>query len=424
MLPIPNGMGDSFHQFCIPFYLFVGPKAISKKNHFFEKKWPTPTQAGRPDCRLLVTSRRHLHERRLQPSCCSWYRVQQRNYVQKLLDVQAMRRRPQGTSNLYSRRRKRGRVYITRVWLVVGPCILYFLVLGIVVAVRRVRGHLDQSRNTEGIRAYTYVVCESAYNRAQDLIPSSDVVLSTGGMKSLQNDTSELFEQLADHIFIICLQCGSVSVPRSLLLKTTFVHADRIDRCLGVYQLAHYVKVTLTHTHIIERAHLANEYSTIGIIEEDALSIIQYPEFRTQTGLSQSLKLQQWEVVRLGYKPYFFVDSTKFRSVLRLPWSCPNKCKCTRVHNSACMMRRPGCDMRSSDAYILMRTSFQSTINMVKSTGGIIDVEILRSTSPQVFVLPQLTFQESQSERSQMRLATAFESLCVTDMVDSSESKV
>ena len=87
-------------------------------------------------------------------------------------------------------------------------------------------------------------------------------------------------------------------------------------------------------------------------------------------------------------------------------------------------MQQPGCDMRSSDAYILMRSSFQSIIDMVKSTGGIIDVEILRSTSPQVFMLPQLTFQESQSERSQMRLATAFESLCVTDMVDSIQSKV
>jgi len=134
--------------------------------------------------------------------------------------------------------------------------------------------------------------------------------------------------------------------------------------------------------------------------------------------------MQQWEVVRLGYKPYFFVDSTKFRSVLPLPWSCPGNCKCTRFHSSACVMHKSGCDMRSSDAYILKRSSFQSTIEMVKSTGGIIDVEILRSISPQVFILPQLTFQESQSEWSQTQLAKAFEALCVPDMVDSIQSKV
>ena len=324
-----------------------------------------------------------------------------------------LRTKAQYKSRLSPWRRKRRALHTSPVRLVILGYILYLLVIGIVVVFRRLRGCLVQSRYTAEIRAYTYVVCESAYIRAQDLMLSTDVVLSAGRLRSLHNDTIELFKDLADHIFIICLQCASIRLPDSLLSKTTFVQADRLDRCLRVDHLAHYVKVTLTHAHIIERALLMSPYSRVGIIEEDVLSLAQSPEIRTETGLTRSLKMQQWEVVRLGYKPYFFVDSKRYRSALRLSWSCPSICKCTRFHRNACVMRLSGCDMRSSDAYILAPSSFQSTIDRVKSTGGIIDVHILQSISPQVFILPQLTFQESQPERLQMHLAAKFDNLCV-----------
>jgi len=229
--------------------------------------------------------------------------------------------------------------------------------------------------------------------------------------------SERIIYELADYVYILCVRCDSSGLPLGSTGKTTFVHAHVLDDCLHISHSTHYVKASIAHAHILETASKHTTHAAIAVLEEDTFSEFDYSGYvgsLPTAELLESLRGANWRILRLGYKPFFLIDNTVFTNILPfLPKSCGPECTCSKFHEQACMMYGRGCDMRSSDAYIIRRNAL-SDLRKAIETGNVIDVHAMQAISPQAFLVPQLNFQSGQSIQASRQLAETFKDICVS----------
>lgn len=199
-----------------------------------------------------------------------------------------------------------------------------------------------------------------------------------------------------DHIFVLSYYSCKTTLPPAFSGRATCVVGRKLDACApqayirGSY--THAMKVSFMHATVLYLAQ-RYRYEHIAVLEDDvvirhdALSVNLVREFRAL------LKSNAWSIVRFGFRPYFLEESSREK--------CPSKCRCEiKKHIGAqfCELSRAGCDMRSSDFYMIRKRyyeSLQSQILDLKQANSkrIIDTHPMRQFAKQWLLLPQISIQ-------------------------------
>ena len=101
---------------------------------------------------------------------------------------------------------------------------------------------------------------------------------------------------------------------------------------------------------------------------------------------------KDWRTIRVGYRAMFIDRPIESVSKLVGKETCPKDCRCEKKNAFTCIMRQSGCDMRSSDFYLVREAAYQSIIDKIYE-GFTVDCEALRQVPNQIYITPQLSFQ-------------------------------
>ena len=201
-----------------------------------------------------------------------------------------------------------------------------------------------------------------------------------------------------DHIFIISYEACQTRLPSALASIATCMVGKLIDNCAPTILVkephVHAMKVTFTHAVTLHLARAAN-YTRVAILEDD-LKLHERGSFaESLTGFSNLLISEAWSIIRFGYRPYFLQ-----RNGLE---HCPRQCRCyirKEFSGHFCELRYSGCDIRSSDFYIIHSKYFaelqDQLINVAQpNSKRIVDVYPMRSFTQQWLVIPQVSSQKT-----------------------------
>ena len=199
-----------------------------------------------------------------------------------------------------------------------------------------------------------------------------------------------------DHVFVLSFDSCETKLPQSFSGRATCVVGRKLDVCAprayirGLY--THAMKVSFMHAAVL---HLAqnSRYEHIAVLEDDviirhdALSANLVREFRAL------LKSNAWSIVRFGFRPYFLEESSREH--------CPLKCRCEikkHVSEQFCELSRAGCDIRSSDFYVIREQYYEPLrLKILDRTQAnlkrIVDTRPMGQFEKQWLLLPQISIQ-------------------------------
>jgi len=203
----------------------------------------------------------------------------------------------------------------------------------------------------------------------------------------------------ADRIYVLCTDmCDSLVMPSELAEKVTLVDGYAIDACGGYGDdVRHWEKASLMHKAAMQDAFDADpELDVLAILEQDTEGdgAVNWSN-DDWVRLGEALERQDWNTLRLSYRPYDFEKGRDAR--LGEPGvACPAECACDALADKLCMMRSSGCAMQSSDAYFVHRRAVAA---MVPQLGArrVIDYHVFKDTPNQLFLAPAVAFQTSYS---------------------------
>ena len=203
----------------------------------------------------------------------------------------------------------------------------------------------------------------------------------------------------ADRIYLLCTDmCDSLVVPSELAEKVTLVDGYAIDACGGYGDdVRHWEKASLAHKAAMQDAFDADpDVNVLAILEQDTEGDGDVNWSNDDwVRLGEALERQDWNTLRLSYRPYDFEKGRDAR--LGEPSvACPAECACDVLADKLCMMRSSGCAMQSSDAYFVHRRAVAA---MVPQLGArrVIDYHVFKDTPNQLFVAPAVARQTSYS---------------------------
>ena len=226
----------------------------------------------------------------------------------------------------------------------------------------------------------------------------------TGMMTQLERYTSGPREEFAwqllsatDHVFILSKHRCTMVVPSTYRTKITCVHGAVIDSCAPAAflsgQYLHALRVTFSHAVVLQVAK-GKRYTTIAIIEDDIKFVNRKMVSNVQHDFTKLLQSSSWSLIRLGFRPYFLQRDADTH--------CPSKCRCELgvFGKHFCQMHHRGCDLRSSDLYVVHSRYFTALQHMLldlrsSNSRRIIDLHPLRSLPRQWLMIPQISYQDT-----------------------------
>ena len=263
-----------------------------------------------------------------------------------------------------------------------------------------------------------------------------------------------------EHIYILTTQnCSSpdvnVRVPVEWAEKASCVSGKFLDLCtaqaVGVWYESHYTRVSIAHGMIVKHAKESG-FKHITVIEDDT-------EFNDQIDVKDEtvedvmkllagdaaatsalgrVKLEHkdfngesidWNVLRPAFRPHLFEKFEARPSSTGTGWVevttgvrddivCPVQCHClnVRMEGQLCMLTSSGCDLRSSDMYILHSRAYDEMLDVLftGTSDTIIDHFVLQNMEHTWLIHPSLTIQnnldiDNELQRNVQRL---FEEKC------------
>ena len=285
-------------------------------------------------------------------------------------------------------------------------------------------------------------------------------VAFTPAIAEVSNDTPiNRVIAATDQIYILTTQnCASVNttirVPKEFEGKATCVSGKVLDRCTaastGVWYKSHYTRVSMSHGMIAKHAK-ENGFEHITVMEEDAvvnadvevhseteadLLTLIGGEFEGESASLGRVKLGSggggppaWKLIRPSVRPHLFEkfeikkSSTggmvEVTTATRDDLVCPTQCHCvnTRAEGQLCRLNAGGCDLRSSDMYLLHNTAYDELISelFTGTDDTIIDHYVLQNVDSAWLVHPSITTQAKLDiDRAlQHRVQELFEEKCV-----------
>ena len=200
-----------------------------------------------------------------------------------------------------------------------------------------------------------------------------------------------------DHTFVLSIKgCGS-HIPPSLERRATCIIGSELDRCTPASfvqgKFGHAMKVTFTHAVVMLLSRRAG-YKHVAVIEDDITFVDRKLSRESVNDFVHLLQTDFWSFIRFGYRPYFLQDGGGAKH-------CPMKCRCemnASMGDHLCKLRTSGCDLRSSDFYIVHSRHFADfTARMLdlsaQNSKRIVDLHPMRAFSDQWLFLPQVSYQ-------------------------------
>ena len=220
-----------------------------------------------------------------------------------------------------------------------------------------------------------------------------------------------------DQIYILSrFECSEHFFP-TLENKVTCIVGTVLDKCVPPKYIAggqsHALRVTFSHAFIFHLALTAG-YRNIAVVEADVWLRESVLNFTFTDDFATLIRSTKWSVVRFGYRPYFLQEKGTR--------PCPGKCRCRIPKNGKqlCKIVSHGCDLRSSDFYVVNRRVFKRlrdsmTKLRLQRQQRIVDLAPLQSLRNQWLVVPQISFQKSLDipQLYQVGLASLYIKKCV-----------
>ena len=248
-----------------------------------------------------------------------------------------------------------------------------------------------------GVRAFHYNQ-KKAFDLSRLLQGCTDYsspVLTTPTERRLPVSVSEMLA-LVDQTYILSISACDTVLPSFLERKALCIHGQQIDSCLPPSLLQgrhhHAAKVTFSHAFISRLAQDAG-YEHILVIEDDVMLLRRTLSEDSLQNFKALLYSTEWSMIRFGYRPKFLEHQSDT--------PCPRRCRCTidaRFGTHLCKLRATGCDLRSSDMYVLNSrffSSFQTGLFdlTVPQEQRIVDYLPMQRIPQQWLFIPQLSFQ-------------------------------
>ena len=199
-----------------------------------------------------------------------------------------------------------------------------------------------------------------------------------------------------DHVFVLSLDACETKLPESFAGRATCIVGAKIDACApnefirGPY--THAMKVSFMHAAVLHLAKKVN-FRHVALLEDDV--VIRRGVFSEDLtpDFGKILSSKTWSMIRFGFRPYFLEKNSRD--------PCPRSCRCyikRKFAHEFCKLRSAGCDMRSSDFYVIHRTSYAPLLSKLLdirqvNSKRIIDTAPMRSLSNQWLVLPLASIQ-------------------------------
>ena len=193
---------------------------------------------------------------------------------------------------------------------------------------------------------------------------------------------------LADHLYVVCVDCGKVRIPERLASKTTLVDGLAVDGCVkaGFFGLQHYQRASFTHAFAAANA-IVQGHDKAAVVEEDSVSPEDSAADLSGNDLADfasAMTNSDWSFLRLGWRQYTLELQPKL--------DCPRECACTPIADKLCYVTSGGCDLRSSDSYVVSRRYMKWLMHSL-ITGGIVDYNVLPSAPGTLLAMPLLSVQ-------------------------------
>ena len=233
----------------------------------------------------------------------------------------------------------------------------------------------------------------------QDLIHACSKMMTPLGQTELDSPGELVWQllSLTDHIFVLAKGDCVIGAPSMHRAKVTCVHGEVIDMCAPAKFFygphSHAMRVTFSHAVILQVAK-EKQYRNVAIVEDDLTFINRRMSTDVVREFNKLLASSSWSLIRFGFRPYFLQHDAETH--------CPAKCRCTfgAFGEHFCQMNRRGCDLRSSDLYIVHSRHFALLQSMlldlrVSNSKRIIDLHPMRSFENQWLVIPQISFQST-----------------------------
>ena len=199
-----------------------------------------------------------------------------------------------------------------------------------------------------------------------------------------------------DHVFVLSLHSCRTKLPKYFKDRATCIFGRTLDACAprpfirGSY--AHALKVSFAHATVLHVAYFS-KYEKIAVIEDDVYIRPRSYSKNVSKEFRALLHSNVWSIIRFGFRPYFLEENSRVH--------CPWKCRCeikTRISQEFCEMPRAGCDMRSSDFYVILADFYLPLRNQLldlneADSKRIVDTRPMRQFRRQWLMLPQLSIQ-------------------------------
>jgi hypothetical protein len=218
---------------------------------------------------------------------------------------------------------------------------------------------------------------------------------------------------LADAVYVLCMRCDAVRVPERLAKKTVLVNGGVFDLCdhADEFGLDHYKRASLLHAAAVSDA-LNKDLDKIAVVEEDSESPPE-PEHRASlddedvAAFAAALRGDDWSFLRMGWRQYTLE--------LDPAMACPEQCACEKRADKLCFVGRGGCDLRSSDSYVISSRYYRWMLDAL-IMGGTVDYDVLPRAPGMLLALPVLSVQERLDipTEHQAALSDLFVKKCMT----------
>ena len=205
--------------------------------------------------------------------------------------------------------------------------------------------------------------------------------------------TMEGVLKYADKVYILCTSdCDDIIVPTGLNGRVTMVDGLALDDCNGFgSETKHWEKASQSHRAAMLDAFRDPDVNILAILEQDTLGDPDVVwEQEKWYELEGALANEDWNLVRLAYRPYDFEPGREGGE------TCPSECECEVYSSHMCLVRNAGCALQSSDAYFIHRRAHAQAEESL-SQGKVIDYHTFKEIGGHFLVTPALSYQQSFS---------------------------
>ena len=254
------------------------------------------------------------------------------------------------------------------------------------------------------LAAYSYLFCINNNNRRlvekrfQEAVDTCHGFSQPLGVSNNAPFATQILEILLtiDHVFVLSLGVCEMKLPKSFAGRATCIVGTKVDACAPKEFVrgphTHAMKVSFMHATVLYLAKKAN-LRHVALVEDDV--VVRHGVFSENLSpdFGKILNSTTWSMIRLGFRPYFLENAS------REP--CPFECRCFIKQNMArefCKLPKSGCDLRSSDFYVLHEKSYAVLLSKLldlkqANSKRIIDTAPMRSFANQWLILPQASIQ-------------------------------